>query len=75
MTAKNRITINLDDTEYAELRTIAAKSDRSLAWLGRRAITELLVRERKTVGSQGALSMLSAFDGGEGSGRSGRNAQ
>lgn len=42
MTAKNRITINLEDSEYVALQKIARRTDRSLAWLGRKAICELL---------------------------------
>ena len=45
ISAKNRITVNLEDAEYRALQQIAAKSDRSLAWLGRRAIRDLLQRE------------------------------
>jgi len=43
--AKNRITVNLDDGEYQALQQVAVRADRSLAWLGRRAIRELLERE------------------------------
>ncbi len=45
ISAKNRITVNLEEAEYRALQQIAAKSDRSLAWLGRRAIRDLLQRE------------------------------
>lgn len=45
ISAKNRITVNLEDAEYRALQQVAAKSDRSLAWLGRRAIRDLLQRE------------------------------
>ena len=45
ISAKNRITVNLEDAEYQALQRVAARSDRSLAWLGRRAIRELLQRE------------------------------
>ena len=45
ISAKNRITINLEDAEYNALQRIASRSDRSLAWLGRRAIRDLLQRE------------------------------
>ena len=45
ISAKNRITVNLEDAEYRALQQIAARSDRSLAWLGRRAIRDLLQRE------------------------------
>lgn len=35
MSAKHRITVNLEDAEYEALQRIADASDRSLAWLGR----------------------------------------
>ena len=38
MTSKHRITINLDDDEYQALQHVATNMDRSLAWVGRRAI-------------------------------------
>ena len=44
MAAKHRVTINLEDREYAELSALSAKHQVSLAWLGRRAIVELLER-------------------------------
>ena len=42
MAAKHRITVNLDDAEYEALQRIAAGTDRSLAWLGRRAICDFI---------------------------------
>ena len=45
ISAKNRITVNLEDDEYQALQQIATRADRSLAWLGRRAIRDLLQRE------------------------------
>jgi len=42
MNAKHRITVNLEDREYQALQRIAAGSDRSLAWLGRRAICDFI---------------------------------
>ena len=69
MSAKNRITVNLDDDEYEELQTFAAKSDRSLAWLGRRAIADLLVKERRSVGSQTQAATRPTGDPREGSER------
>lgn len=42
MSVKNRITVNLEDDEYQALQRIAASTDRSLAWLGRRAICVFL---------------------------------
>lgn len=49
MSVKNRITVNLEDDEYRALLEISAKADRSLAWLGRHAICQLLQREAKEV--------------------------
>lgn len=42
MTGKHRITVNLEDDEYQALQRLATGSDRSLAWLGRRAICDLI---------------------------------
>lgn len=42
---KHRITVNLEDDEYRALQSLAVKMDRSLAWLGRRAICELINRK------------------------------
>ena len=42
--AKNRVTINLEDREYAELSALSDKHRVSLAWLGRQAIIEFLER-------------------------------
>lgn len=44
MAEKHRITVNLDDDEYQALQRLALKADRSLAWLGRRAICDLVER-------------------------------
>ena len=44
MAAKNRVTINLEDREYAELAALSDKHRVSLAWLGRQAIIEFLER-------------------------------
>lgn len=38
MATKFRITINLDSAEYKALQRISENTERSLAWLGRRAI-------------------------------------
>lgn len=47
MTAKYRLTVNLDESEYEALQRIANGADRSLAWLGRRAICDFIeARER-----------------------------
>ena len=42
--AKNRVTINLEDREYAELSALSDRHRVSLAWLGRQAIIEFLER-------------------------------
>lgn len=42
---KHRITVNLEDEEYRALQKLAVKTDRSLAWLGRQAICELITRK------------------------------
>jgi len=47
MSAKNRITINLDDKNYDELTVLSEKLDVSLAWLGRRAFSDLLAKYNK----------------------------
>lgn len=47
MKPKHRVTINLKQEEYQALQTIAARTDRSLAWLGRKAICDLLENERE----------------------------
>ena len=44
MAATHRVTINLEDREYAELAALSERHRVSLAWLGRRAIIELLER-------------------------------
>ena len=44
MAATHRVTINLEDREYAELSALSDRHRVSLAWLGRRAIVELLER-------------------------------
>ena len=44
MAARHRVTINLEDREYAELSALSDKYRVSLAWLGRQAIIELLER-------------------------------
>lgn len=44
MADKHRITVNLDDDEYQALQRLALDADRSLAWLGRRAICDLIER-------------------------------
>ena len=48
MAARNRVTVNLEDRENAELAALSDKHRVSLAWLGRQAIIEFLEhRERE----------------------------
>jgi len=42
MTSKNRISVNLDPIEYAELQELAKQHNVSMAWAGRQAIIRLL---------------------------------
>ena len=44
MAVRNRVTVNLEDREYAELSALSDKHRVSLAWLGRQAIIEFLER-------------------------------
>jgi len=46
-TSKQRISINLEDGEYAELSALAEKYDISMAWIGRKAILDFLDRNRE----------------------------
>lgn len=45
-TSKQRISINLDDSEYTELSKLADRHKLSMAWIGRTAILEFLDRHR-----------------------------
>lgn len=47
MTTKYRITVNLDRAEYEALQRIAEIADRSLAWLGRRAICNFIAQSER----------------------------
>lgn len=49
MSAKNRVTINLDDDEYAALQMIAERTERSLSWLGRKAVSDFVQNEREAI--------------------------
>jgi RNA:NAD 2'-phosphotransferase (TPT1/KptA family) len=42
MTAKQRITINMTEAEYADLSALAERFQVSMAWLGRRALGEMV---------------------------------
>lgn len=44
MSAKHRVTVNLEGHEYRELAALSDKHRVSLAWLGRQAVIELLER-------------------------------
>jgi predicted transcriptional regulator len=44
MAARNRITVNLEDDEYEALQRISEVTDRSMAWLSRRAICEFIAQ-------------------------------
>ena len=44
VSAKHRLTVNLEDREYRELSALAEKYRVSLAWLGRQATIEFLER-------------------------------
>ena len=46
MASKNRVTVNLSDDEAAQLAALAEQEKVSKAWLGRRAICDLLDRAR-----------------------------
>lgn len=46
-TTKQRISINLQDGEYAELAALAEKYNISMAWIGRKAIIDFLERHRE----------------------------
>lgn len=48
MSAKHRITVNLEDVEYEALQRIAKGTDRSLAWLGRKAICDFIDQRQRT---------------------------
>ena len=63
MTSKARITINITDAEYAALSDMKEQCQVSIAWLGRRAITELLEKYRKNP-KQMVLPLLHGKDSG-----------
>ena len=45
-TNKPRLTLNLDGEAYRELALLAESNSLSMAWIGRRAVVELLERYR-----------------------------
>lgn len=62
MASKNRVTVNLSDDEAAQLAELADRERVSKAWLGRRAICDLLDRTR----TQDQDKPLSIISGGRG---------
>lgn len=42
MSAKERLTVNLESADFAELQQLAERHNVSMAWLGRRAIAWFL---------------------------------
>ncbi len=47
MTSKERLTVNLEHSEYSELETLAKQHNVSKAWLGRQAIIRLLEQHKQ----------------------------
>ncbi len=47
MSSKHRITINLNEEEFFFFQNIATKMDRSLSWLGRKAICDFIDQKKK----------------------------
>ena len=47
MTSKERLTVNLEKSEYLELQELARGNNVSMAWLGRQAIIRLLEQYRE----------------------------
>jgi predicted transcriptional regulator len=45
-TSKHRISLSLDDDEYARLSSVALQSRVSMAWLARQALIEFLERQK-----------------------------
>ena len=64
MAAKNRVTVNLEDEDYEALVDVAARADRSIAWVGRQAIVEFLAsQERKEVPLLATVGTGNSFHG------------
>ncbi|MGO7997853.1 CopG family transcriptional regulator [Rhizobium ruizarguesonis] len=42
MSSKNRVSVNLSEEEFSALSQLAERSKLSMAWLGRKAISDLL---------------------------------
>lgn len=64
MKTKHRITVNLEENEYHALQKIAAGTERSLAWLGRKAICDLIGQNEKRVITSGEEHRDNAFIAG-----------
>ncbi len=45
-TSKPRVSINLSDSEYAELAALAERHNLSMAWIGHKAILDFLEKNR-----------------------------
>ena len=58
MSAKNRITTNLDAKKYEELTALSEKLDVSLAWLGRRAFADLLAKYNRASETEQDMLMV-----------------
>jgi hypothetical protein len=43
-TTKQRLSINLSDSEYAELSALAERNNLSMAWIGHKAVREFLAQ-------------------------------
>lgn len=48
MAAKHRITVNLEGDEYEALVAITKRSERSMAWVGRRAILDFIAAQERS---------------------------
>lgn len=62
MATKNRVTINLDINEYQALQKIAKQNDRSLSWLGRKAVCDFIQKRERSLDSSLATTDLNNFN-------------
>ena len=46
MASKKRLSVNLSESEYQELAVLAQQNNVSMAWLGRKAIIQLLEQNK-----------------------------
>ena len=46
-TTKQRVSINLSNSEYSELAALAERCNLSMAWIGHKAILDFLEQNRK----------------------------